>query len=170
MSEDERWSAPIGPVDPDHPECAAVIAEVWTLLDGECTAETRDKLKHHLDECPTCLRHYGVEERIKTLIAKKCSGEKAPEGPARAAAHRDQPHHDHPSGLAHRLRTAVGPLSVVGLAVLAIALLAATLGHGVPPYGQGVCSAPVSCGRVHYILSRPADSSVHPGLWFDRSR
>ena len=28
MSDDERWSAPIGPVDPEHPECAAVIAEV----------------------------------------------------------------------------------------------------------------------------------------------
>ena len=70
----------MGPVDPEHPECAAVIAEVWTLLDGECTAETRDKLKHHLEECPACLRHYGVEERVKRLIATKCSGEKAPEG------------------------------------------------------------------------------------------
>ena len=44
MSDDERWTPPVGPVDPEHPECAAVIAEVWTLLDGECTAETRDKL------------------------------------------------------------------------------------------------------------------------------
>ena len=42
-----------------------MIAEVWTLLDGECTDDTRDKLRHHLDECPTCLRYYGVEERIK---------------------------------------------------------------------------------------------------------
>jgi mycothiol system anti-sigma-R factor len=70
----------VGPVDPDHPECATVIAEVWTLLDGECTDDTRDKLRHHLDECPACLRYYGVEERIKSLIASKCSGEKAPEG------------------------------------------------------------------------------------------
>ena len=78
--DDERWTPPVGPVDPEHPDCAAVIAEVWTLLDGECTAETRDKLRHHLEECPTCLRYYGVEERVKSLIAKKCSGEKAPEG------------------------------------------------------------------------------------------
>lgn len=76
----ERWSPPVGPVDPAHPECAAVIAEVWTLLDSECTPETRDKLQQHLDECPTCLQHYGIEERVKTLIATKCSGEKAPEG------------------------------------------------------------------------------------------
>jgi mycothiol system anti-sigma-R factor len=68
----------LGPVDPDHPECAAVIAEVWTLLDSECTVETRERLRQHLEECPTCLRHYGIEERIKKLIATKCSGEKAP--------------------------------------------------------------------------------------------
>jgi mycothiol system anti-sigma-R factor len=76
---DKSWSPPVGPVDPAHPECAAVIAEVWTLLDAECTPETRDRLRYHLDECPTCLRHYGVEERIKTLISMKCGGEKAPE-------------------------------------------------------------------------------------------
>lgn len=76
--DEHTFVPPIGPVDPDHPECAAVIAEVWTLLDGECTAETRDKLRHHLDECPTCLRHYGVEERVKNLLAAKC-GEKAPD-------------------------------------------------------------------------------------------
>jgi len=61
-----------------HTDCALVIAEVWTLLDGECNDETRDRLQRHLDECPACLRHYGVEERIKTLISIKASGEKAP--------------------------------------------------------------------------------------------
>lgn len=60
-------------------DCAQVIAEVWLLLDGECTADSREKLRRHLEECPGCLRHYGVEERIKTLIARKCSGEKAPQ-------------------------------------------------------------------------------------------
>ena len=88
MSDSDEFSRPDGhtfwppiwPFDPDHPECAAVIAEVWTLLDGECTAETRDKLRLHLEECPTCLRQYGVEERVKALIATKCSGEKAPDG------------------------------------------------------------------------------------------
>jgi len=46
-------------------ECAEVIAEVWTLLDGECTAETREKLRKHLEECPPCFRLYGLEERIR---------------------------------------------------------------------------------------------------------
>jgi mycothiol system anti-sigma-R factor len=51
---------------------------VWTLLDGEVTDDSRDRLRHHLEQCPACLRHYGVEERIKALIASKCSGERAP--------------------------------------------------------------------------------------------
>jgi anti-sigma factor (TIGR02949 family) len=60
-------------------DCTQVIAEVWTLLDGECTPDTREKLRRHLEACPECLRHYGLEERIKALISKKCRGEKAPE-------------------------------------------------------------------------------------------
>lgn len=61
------------------PECAEVIAEVWTLLDGECTAEKKEKLRRHLEDCPPCFQLYGLEERIKGLIATRCSGEKAPD-------------------------------------------------------------------------------------------
>lgn len=66
--------------DPDvgHTDCAVVIREVWAMLDGEVTDDERDRLRRHLDHCPACLRHYGVEERIKMLIATKCSGDKAP--------------------------------------------------------------------------------------------
>ena len=66
--------------DPDegHTDCALVIAEVWALLDGEVSDDTRSRLRLHLEQCPACLRHYGVEERIKALIATKCSGDHAP--------------------------------------------------------------------------------------------
>ena len=63
----------------EHADCRVVISEVWMLLDGEVTDDKREVLRRHLEECPGCLRHYGVEERIKRLIAAKCSGEKAPE-------------------------------------------------------------------------------------------
>lgn len=63
-----------------HLGCAEVIAEVWTLLDGECTPESRRTLQRHLQACPECFQHYGVEERIKALIATKCQGDKAPAG------------------------------------------------------------------------------------------
>jgi len=64
--------------DPGHADCALVIRQVWALLDGEVNDGSRDELRRHLEECPACLRHYGVEERIKKLIATKCSGERAP--------------------------------------------------------------------------------------------
>ena len=60
-------------------ECAEVLAEVWTLLDGECSPETQDKLRQHLEDCPPCFQAYGLEERIKGLISTKCRGERAPE-------------------------------------------------------------------------------------------
>jgi anti-sigma factor (TIGR02949 family) len=66
--------------DSHGPGCAQVIAEVWTLLDGECTPEAREQLRRHLEACPGCFQHYGLEERIKALIATKCQGERAPEG------------------------------------------------------------------------------------------
>lgn len=79
LDDSERLTPTSASVDPGPPDCAAVVAEVWALLDGECTPESRSKLQQHLDDCPACLRHYGVEERVKRLIAAKCSGEKAPE-------------------------------------------------------------------------------------------
>ncbi len=60
-------------------DCSEVIAEVWSLLDGECTAATRERLREHFEQCPGCLRRYGLEERVKALIGRKCSGEKAPQ-------------------------------------------------------------------------------------------
>lgn len=69
---------PDGDPDAGHTDCAVVIREVWAMLDGEVTDDERERLRRHLDQCPACLRHYGVEERIKKLIATKCSGERAP--------------------------------------------------------------------------------------------
>ena len=60
--------------------CAQVIAEVWTLLDGECTPQAREQLLAHLELCPGCFEHFGLEKRIKGLLATKCQSEKAPEG------------------------------------------------------------------------------------------
>jgi mycothiol system anti-sigma-R factor len=61
------------------PECAEVLAEVWALLDGECSAEKQAKLRQHLEDCPPCFQYYGLEERMKLLISNKCRGERAPE-------------------------------------------------------------------------------------------
>jgi len=66
----------------DHHEtdCSEVLAEVWLYLDGECDQERRATLVQHLDECSPCLAEYGLDEKLKQLLARKCSGETAPEG------------------------------------------------------------------------------------------
>ena len=66
--------------DVDRLYCSAVIADVYLLLDSECDAGSRAKLQRHLDECGTCLEAYGIEEKIKSLLGRKCGGEHAPEG------------------------------------------------------------------------------------------
>jgi len=66
--------------DFDRLDCSAVIADVYLLLDSECDADSRARLQHHLDECGTCLEIYGIEEKIKSLLSRKCGGEHAPEG------------------------------------------------------------------------------------------
>ena len=61
-------------------DCAEVLAEVWLFLDQECDGERRALLAKHLDECGPCLAEYGLDEKLKKLLAAKCGGEHAPAG------------------------------------------------------------------------------------------
>jgi len=63
---------------PHETDCAEVLAEVWMFLDNECDKERRALLARHLDECAPCLAEYGLEEKLKRLLAAKCGGEQAP--------------------------------------------------------------------------------------------
>lgn len=60
-------------------DCSQVLAEVWLFLDHECDPAQRARLAQHLDECAPCLVEYGLEEKIKKLLATKCGGEQAPQ-------------------------------------------------------------------------------------------
>lgn len=66
----------------DHHEtdCSEVLAEVWLFLDQECNEDRRALLAQHLDECRHCLAEFGLEEKLKKLLATKCGGEHAPTG------------------------------------------------------------------------------------------
>lgn len=65
----------------DHHEtnCAEVLAEVWLFLDHECDQDRRQLLARHLDECRPCLAEYGLDEKVKKLLASRCGGEQAPD-------------------------------------------------------------------------------------------
>jgi mycothiol system anti-sigma-R factor len=60
-------------------DCSEVLAEVWLLLDHECGEERDAQLRRHLAECGPCLARYGLEEKVKTLLARSCSGDRAPD-------------------------------------------------------------------------------------------
>jgi mycothiol system anti-sigma-R factor len=68
------------PAEFEQLDCSAVIADVYKLLDSECDETSRARLQRHLDNCGSCLEEYGIEERIKSLLSRKCGGEHAPEG------------------------------------------------------------------------------------------
>ena len=65
---------------PHETDCAEVLAEVWLFLDHECDSTRRALLERHLDECRPCLAEYGLDEKLKKLLATKCAGEHAPAG------------------------------------------------------------------------------------------
>jgi len=64
--------------DPHETDCSEVLSEVWLFLDNEMDGEQRRLLAQHLDECAPCLAEYGLEEKLKRLLATKCGGEQAP--------------------------------------------------------------------------------------------
>ncbi|CAM4417429.1 mycothiol system anti-sigma-R factor [Nocardia ninae] len=66
--------------DPDMDlDCTAVLTDIWLMLDGECNDETRARLQHHMDHCSPCIEAYGIEEKIKGLLSRKCGGDRAPD-------------------------------------------------------------------------------------------
>jgi mycothiol system anti-sigma-R factor len=65
--------------DPHDTDCREVLAEVWLFLDNECNNERRELLRHHLEECGSCLEEFGLEEHLKALLARKCGGDHAPD-------------------------------------------------------------------------------------------
>ena len=60
-------------------DCSAVIADVWLMLDNECDERTRARLKQHMEDCGSCFEAYGIEAKVKSLLARKCGGEHAPD-------------------------------------------------------------------------------------------
>jgi mycothiol system anti-sigma-R factor len=66
--------------NPHEVPCSEVIEQVYLYLDGEIDDEGRAKVREHLDECAPCLRHFGLENEVKALVARCCGGDVAPDG------------------------------------------------------------------------------------------
>ena len=66
-------------MDSEDVDCNAVVKEIYYFLDGELTAEKRNKIEHHLNGCSPCLEAFDFEAELRSVIAKKCRDE-VPEG------------------------------------------------------------------------------------------
>jgi mycothiol system anti-sigma-R factor len=63
---------------PGGMDCDDVLAEVYLYLDDETDPAVRARIRSHLDECGPCLRQFGIEQDVKSLIARCCGGDLAP--------------------------------------------------------------------------------------------
>ena len=63
----------------DDCRCDDVIRDVWLFLDDEMNPVRRAAVQQHLDDCSPCLEETGLDAKLKSLLHRKCGGEKAPE-------------------------------------------------------------------------------------------
>ncbi len=58
-------------------DCAEAVAVLYEYLDGELTAERRQLILGHLDECGPCLSAFSFEQELKDAIAR-CGHDQVP--------------------------------------------------------------------------------------------
>jgi mycothiol system anti-sigma-R factor len=63
---------------PGGMDCGEVLADVYLYLDDETDDEARSRIRMHLDDCAPCLRQFGLEQDVKSLVARSCGGDIAP--------------------------------------------------------------------------------------------
>lgn len=59
-------------------DCDEVLADVYLYLDDETDDQARTRIRAHLDDCAPCLRQFGLEQDVKSLVARCCGGDVAP--------------------------------------------------------------------------------------------
>jgi len=64
---------------PGGMDCDEVLADVYLYLDDESDPEVRARIRTHLDDCAPCLRQFGLEQDVKSLVARCCGGDVAPD-------------------------------------------------------------------------------------------
>ena len=64
---------------PGGMDCDDVLNDVFLYLDDESDPQIRNRIRQHLDGCAPCLRQFGLEQDVKSLVARCCGGDIAPE-------------------------------------------------------------------------------------------
>jgi mycothiol system anti-sigma-R factor len=64
---------------PGNIDCDDVLKDLFLYLDDESDAALRNRIRQHLDSCAPCLKQYGLEQDVRSLIARCCGGDQAPQ-------------------------------------------------------------------------------------------
>jgi mycothiol system anti-sigma-R factor len=63
---------------PGNIDCDDVLQELYVYMDEETDDATKGRIRIHLEACAPCLRQYGLEQDVRSLIARCCGGDTAP--------------------------------------------------------------------------------------------
>jgi mycothiol system anti-sigma-R factor len=53
-------------------ECRQALERLYTYLDGELTDQRLGEIRHHLEECSSCLEVFDFEAELKLVVARHC--------------------------------------------------------------------------------------------------
>jgi mycothiol system anti-sigma-R factor len=63
---------------PGNIDCGDVLDELSVYMDDETDDRTRGQIRQHLEACAPCLKQYGLEQDVRSLITRCCGGDQAP--------------------------------------------------------------------------------------------
>lgn len=64
---------------PGNIDCDEVLKDLYLYLDDESDdPQLCHRIRRHLDACGECLRQYGLEQDVRSLVARCCGGDRAP--------------------------------------------------------------------------------------------
>ena len=64
---------------PHETACDEVLERLYLFLDSEIDTATSEQIQQHLEECAPCLAQAAIDRMVKSLVARSCCSEPAPE-------------------------------------------------------------------------------------------
>ena len=61
--------------NPHATPCTEVLLRLHEYLDNEPDAldgVTLHQIQHHLEECPPCMKQFGIEQMVRSLVQRSC--------------------------------------------------------------------------------------------------
>jgi anti-sigma factor (TIGR02949 family) len=59
-------------------DCAHALKHLYEFLDNELDTASGDAIRVHLAACEPCLDRFDVEQAVKSLVHRRCGGDRAP--------------------------------------------------------------------------------------------